>query len=76
MIGMLSNLVMDTITKEGVPWLLPLPFRIGFPPFKDLRITTGHFAEKFVVFPLLIVFNIVMYFMNYDKMLSVLHHII
>src|SRR5215213_1116376 len=32
MIGMVSHLVMDTLTKEGVPWLLPLLFKIGVPP--------------------------------------------
>ena len=74
MIGMLSHLVMDTITKEGVPWLLPLPFKFGLPPVKALRITTGHFAEKFVVFPLLLVFNVVLYFVNYDKLLLILHY--
>lgn len=46
MIGLVSHLVMDTLTKEGVPWLLPLPWKIGLPPFKKLRITTGKFGEK------------------------------
>src|SRR6266480_1366317 len=40
-IGVASHLVMDTFTKEGVPWLLPLPFKFGIPPVKDLRVTTG-----------------------------------
>src|SRR5580704_1270200 len=46
LIGMLSHLVMDTFTKEGVPWLLPLPFKFGFPPLKAWRITTGKAIEK------------------------------
>jgi inner membrane protein len=73
MIGMISHLVMDTFTKEGVPWLLPLPFKFGVPPVKRLRVTTGHFAEKFVVFPGLVVFNGLLYFANYDKLLEILH---
>lgn len=73
MIGMISHLVMDTFTKEGVPWLLPLPYKFGFPPLKRLRITTGHFTEKFVVFPGLLVCNTVLYFANYDKLLALLH---
>lgn len=76
MIGMVSHLVMDTITREGVPWLLPLPFKFGFPPLKRLRITTGHFAEKALVFPLLIVFNAGFWWHNYDKILVILHHIV
>src|SRR5947207_7405477 len=32
MVGMLSHLILDTFTKEGVPWLLPLPWNIGLPP--------------------------------------------
>ncbi len=39
MIGLLSHLIMDSITKEGVPWLLPLPMKFGLPPIKALRIT-------------------------------------
>jgi membrane-bound metal-dependent hydrolase YbcI (DUF457 family) len=57
MIGIISHLIMDTFTKEGVPWLLPLPFKIGFPPLRSLRMTTGKSVENFIVFPLLIVLN-------------------
>jgi len=52
MIGMVSHLVMDSFTKEGVPWLLPIPVKFGFPPLKRMRITTGKNLEKFVVLPL------------------------
>ncbi len=72
-IGMVSHLVMDTFTKEGVPWLLPIPVKFGIPPLKRLRIVTGHFAEKFVIFPGLLVFNGLLYFANYDKLLLILH---
>jgi inner membrane protein len=58
MVGVISHLIMDTFTKEGVPWLLPVPFKIGIPPLKVLRITTGKAVENFVVFPLLILINI------------------
>ena len=36
MIGMVSHLVLDTFTKEGVPWLLPIPFKLGIPPVKSI----------------------------------------
>lgn len=59
-IGMLSHLVMDSFTKEGVPWLLPIPIKFGFPPVKRLRITTGKRIEKFVVFPVLVIIVVVL----------------
>jgi inner membrane protein len=37
MIGMFSHLVMDSFTKEGVPWLLPIPIKFGVPPLKRLQ---------------------------------------
>lgn len=52
--GVVSHLIMDTLTKEGVPWLLPLPFKFGFPPLRKLRVTTGKKVEMLVVLPLLI----------------------
>lgn len=58
MIGMVSHLVMDSFTKEGVPWLLPIPVKFGLPPAKTLRIATGHWAESLVVFPGLLALDI------------------
>ena len=53
LIGMVSHLVMDTLTKEGVPWLLPIPIKFGIPPFKALRITTGKSRERILFFTML-----------------------
>jgi len=53
-IGMVSHLIMDSFTKEGVPWLLPIPIKFGFPPLRKLRITTGKKIEKFIVFPVMV----------------------
>src|SRR5882672_9498648 len=58
MIGFASHLVMDTITTEGVPWLLPIPIKFGIPPFSTFRIQTGGFMEKFIIFPGLILLNV------------------
>ncbi len=74
MIGLCSHLVMDIFTKEGIPLLLPLPFKIGLPPIKALRITTGKAVETFVVFPLLIVFNIWFYATHYQTVVNFFHH--
>jgi len=67
MIGMLSHLVMDSLTKEGVPWLLPIPIKFGFPPLRRLRITTGKKAEHFIVLPLLLVVAAWLFASNYTE---------
>ena len=72
MLGFLSHLVMDTITKEGVPWLFPIPWRLGFPPFKALRITTGEFTEKALVFPGLLFLNGYLIYQNYGRFLALI----
>jgi inner membrane protein len=51
MIGFISHLVMDMLTKEGVPLLFPLPIHFGFPPFKFLRIRTNGIAENLLITP-------------------------
>ncbi|HUC88194.1 MAG TPA: metal-dependent hydrolase [Candidatus Binatia bacterium] len=76
MVGMLSHLVMDSFTKEGVPWLLPIPVRFGFPPTKSLRIITGGKIELFVVFPGLLVIDIWLVASHYDKLLMLIHQYI
>lgn len=76
MIGMISHLVMDTFTKEGVPWLLPIPIKFGIPPLKMWRITTGKKVEMFIVFPLLLMFNCWLYFYFYDEIIYLLKNVI
>lgn len=76
MIGYVSHLVMDTFTKEGVPWLFPLPIHFGIPPFKFLRITTGGFLEKSMVFPGLLLLNGYIYYHHYQKFLDFLRQYI
>lgn len=75
MIGMISHLAMDTLTKEGVPWLLPLPWKIGLPPFKRLRITTGKKLETYVVLPGLLICWLALVYANYHEVLNILHQI-
>lgn len=73
MIGMISHLIMDSFTKEGVPWLLPVPIKFGFPPLKRLRITTGKLVEKLGIFPALLIFNAIWYASHYQRILEILH---
>jgi inner membrane protein len=73
MIGLVSHLVMDMFTKEGVPLFLPFPFKIGLPPFKRLRLTTGKSVEILVIFPGLLAFNLWLYYTHYHQILDLLH---
>ena len=72
-IGLASHLIMDSFTKEGVPWLLPVPIKFGIPPVKAFRVTTGHFVEMLIIFPGLIAFNIWLYYSHYHQVLDLLH---
>lgn len=74
MVGFVSHLVMDTFTKEGVPWLLPIPIKFGVPPFQVMRVTTGKFIERFIIFPGLLLINGFLYYYNYAKVMELLHH--
>lgn len=70
MIGFVSHLIADTFTKEGVPWLFPIPFSFGFPPFRFMRFKAGGLVEKSFVFPMLLITNIVLFYYNYEKFLE------
>jgi inner membrane protein len=70
MIGVFSHLIMDTFTKEGVPWLLPLPFKLGIPPVRSLRMTTGKSVENFIVFPALIILNFLIVGAYYNEIVQ------
>jgi inner membrane protein len=74
MIGMLSHLIMDTFTKEGVPWLLPLPFKFGFPPVKKFRVTTGKIAEK-SLFIIILAIDVWYCYSHYAHIVKIFHHI-
>jgi len=71
-IGMISHLVMDTFTKEGVPWLLPLPIKFGIPPLKRLRVTTGKWEEMFVILPMLVGIDLWLFVHYYEQLLTFL----
>lgn len=75
MIGLSSHLFMDMLTKEGVPLLLPLPTKFGFPPIKSFRITTGKWVENFVLFPGLIILNGVWLASHYQLILEILRRV-
>lgn len=75
MVGYGSHLIMDSFTKEGVPWLLPIPFKFGFPPLRTFRITTGKAAETLLVLPLLIVADVWLCTSHYAAFAGLLRHV-
>jgi inner membrane protein len=76
LVGFGSHLVMDSLTKEGVPWLLPIPFKFGVPPFKTFRVTTGKAGETLLVLPVLIAVDIWLAMSHYNTFASLLKHIV
>jgi inner membrane protein len=72
-IGIISHLVMDTFTKEGVPWLLPIPIKFGLPPLKSLRVTTGHFVENLIIFPGLLALDAFLISRHYHAIHAFIH---
>jgi inner membrane protein len=75
MIGYASHLVVDTFTKEGVPWLLPIPFKFGLPPVRAWRVTTGKTIEVAVVFPALLLFELWLIYQHYAFWVALLHQL-
>lgn len=73
MIGFVSHLVADSVTKEGIPLLFPFKIKIGFPPFKSLRITTGKFVESVIVFPGILIYIFWLIYSKKEIFLNLLH---
>lgn len=70
MLGFISHLLTDMLTRDGIPLLFPIPIRFGFPPIKKLRIKTKGFVEKSIIFPGLILLNMAIFYLNYEKFLE------
>ena len=72
MIGVASHLISDTFTHSGVPWLFPIPIKLGIPPIKALRFHTGSFVEKGIVFPGLILLNMYIFYAYHKEIIEFL----
>jgi inner membrane protein len=55
-VSLVSHLVADALTKDGIPLLWPIKWKFGFPPLKGLRMRTGGFVEIFIVRTLILVY--------------------
>lgn len=73
MIGVGSHILFDMPTKEGVPLFWPYMWKIGIPPFRSLRIRSGFWVEKLVIFPTLLIANAYLVYANYGKFLDLVH---
>jgi inner membrane protein len=73
MLAYVSHLILDTFTKEGVPWLFPIPIKFGIPPISFFRLKTGGIIEKYVLFPGLLLMNGWIIYSNYGKYLTFFH---
>jgi membrane-bound metal-dependent hydrolase YbcI (DUF457 family) len=74
-LGFASHLFADSLTHEGIPILFPLTWKVGIPPIKFLRIKTGGWREKLVVFPGLVLFNIYLIYSNYQVFIGFFTHL-
>jgi inner membrane protein len=72
MIGYISHLIGDALTKEGLPLLFPLKISFGFPPVKKMRVRTGKWFENFVVFPSVWVYLLWFISSNQGRFLQIL----
>lgn len=71
-LGYGSHLLMDAMTRDGIPLFFPLPLAFGMPPVKKLRVRTGGMSEKLLVFPVLLVINGLLLYTFPDKYLNYL----
>jgi len=55
MTGFISHLILDAMTDEGIPLFFPTHIKVGIPPIRALRVTTGSWVEHAIVFPLLLI---------------------
>lgn len=74
LVGIVSHLAMDMFTKEGVPLLLPIPLKIGIPPIRAWRVTTGKKVETFILFPLLLIGATWLCVENYDTLARIIQN--
>jgi inner membrane protein len=64
LLGFISHITADSLTKDGVPLFFPIKFKVGVPPIELFRITTGKFIEKFIIFPAVLVY---IFWLTFDK---------
>lgn len=73
MIGYISHIVSDSLTKDGVPLFFPLQYKVGIPPIRALRFTTGKFVESVIIFPATLVYIFYLVYTKKDIFLNLIY---
>lgn len=76
MIGVFSHLLTDLPTKAGIPLFWPADLNVGFPPIRSLRMESGKFVEKYLVFPGLLFLSGYLLYSHQGKVLEFLRQYI
>lgn len=74
MIGVVTHLIADSVTKDGIPLLWPLKWKIGVPPLRILRMKAGGVVENVIVFPGLLISTGYILFLYQNKVLDFFHN--
>ncbi len=72
MIGVVSHLLTDLPTKQGLPLLWPLKWTFGIPPIRALRFESGKFVENLLIFPALLLLTGYLLYSHQDRVLDFL----
>lgn len=71
-ISLISHIGADALTREGIPLLWPIKWKIGFPPFKFLRMKTGGFVEKYFVRTFVLIYLVVVTYLFWPEVKLIL----
>jgi len=66
MIGFFSHILIDSLNKSGIPVLFPISIK-----FKIMGIKTGGFGEKFIISPLLLIFNLYLLYKHFSQYIDI-----
>lgn len=66
-LGFVSHLFADSLTKEGIPLFFPFSIKVGVPPLRFLRVGTDTWVEHLFVLPIVISY-VVYLFVNHKNL--------
>lgn len=75
MLGFASHLFADSLTREGIPLFFPFKIKIGFPPFRFMRVTTDSWVEHLVVLPAVVVYTAFIFYYHQSEFFTLLTHL-
>jgi inner membrane protein len=72
MIGFVSHLAADSLTREGIPLFFPLRIAVGIPPIKRFRLRTGKWFENIIVYPAVWLYLLWFIHANQERLIELL----